>query len=1731
MWRGEADRFRTRVKTKGFEHLIAAVLGAVRVRGGVRQFGRWALPAGILTFAVALPPVGVAQASADASAQRVPPTAALAQRFLRQRGMDRTLRSGTVRAVQSASVHVAPQVASSIATWQSLGPVAVVSPSFGLVTGRVSTIAFDPSDVSGNTAYIGTTGGGVWLSENAAATNFADVTFRPLTDSVGALQTAQAPSISIGAVTVQPGGTGVILAGTGDSNDALDSYYGAGLLRSIDGGVSWSLIKGTADALWSFAGEGFAGFAWSTTNTQLVVAAVSQAYTGVLVDAPRAGSSYEGLYYSTDAGATWSLATISDGNGSVVQGATATFDLPDGNAATSVVWNPVRHMFLAAVRYHGYYQSTDGITWTRLTAQPGYGLTTQACPTHPGSIGSVACPIFRGTLAVNPVTGDTFAWTVDANNQDQGIWQDACALSAGVCGSQTISFARQINTTALEIDQPPLGAVTIANGDFNLALAAVPSAQDTLLLVGANDLWKCSLAAGCVWRNATNSTSCMSAKVAEYQHALAWNPSNPLQVLIGNDSGLWRSTDAVAESGAVCSMSDATHFQNLNGGLGSLSDVVSLSQVTTSPYALLAGLGVNGAAGVKSTSGPVADWPQVLDGEGGSVAIDPTNPSKWYVNNQAGASIHLCSQTSDCTAADFGTTPVVSNADVGGDGYTMLLPAPFLVDPLDPSQLLVGTCRVWRGPADGSAWTSANAISPFLDGLTGVSYCNGDALIRSMAVAALPGGGEVIYVGMYGSLDGGATLAGHVFSATFIPGSSTPVWRDLTANPVTNDTQGLNIEQLDISSIFIDPHDTTGKTVYVTVQGVREGANQVRTIYRSTDGGAHWAYASFGLPYTAANSLVVDPQDANIVYVATDAGVFVTQQITSCVTRTAGCWTIYGAGLPQAPVTQLSASPQSVSPNVLVAGTFGRGIWQIPLLTAGTQLTTASVDPTALDFGSVAYGTLSSPQTITLTNTGGIALAASSITVTGDFTETDNCQSVAVNAGASCAIQVTFTPSQSGSRTGELTISANVSGGQLTAELSGTGGTPGSVSLSPTQINFGQVQAGTTSSPLAVTVQNLQAGAISISSVSITSPFVLQSNTCGNSLAGNSSCQFLVAFAPTQAGTVSGILSLIDSTGTQTAQLSGTGASVATDSLSPMLLTFAGTVVGQTSPTQTISLTNSGDLALESIAVAVSGPFTVSSTCGAQLAGHSSCAIGAVFAPVASGSAAGTLTVTDALRSQSVTLSGTGLQPPTIAVSPTSLSFAAQQVGVASSPLTLTVTNIGGAPMAGLTFSITGTSAGSFSTGTATCATTLVSGASCTVQVVFTPAGAGGSAATLTVASPTPGVKPVAISLSGAASSSAGLNVRPAQMSFSVATLGQASAAQIATISNIGSTPASGLALATSAPFSLTQDTCGASLAGGSSCTVGVIFTPSANGTAAGALSISSTNLISAVVLLSGAGGAVGSSLLQPASLVFPITAIGVTSSAQTIAVTNTSPVALTDLALTVSSGFQINATTCASPLAAGASCTVSISFAPSVSGSQAGTLTVSSSALATDVQAALTGTGFDFTVAIGSAIQSIASGQTATFGLTLTPLGGVAAGFTYSCGTLPANTSCSFNPATTSAAANSTGSVLLSVVTGHAVTATVRPPARSGWGPAIALCGVLLLPVAWCRRHRALLLVALLAILSGGATGCVASGGGTSSSGTSGSGSTTPAGTYTIVVTAKSNGASHDASLTLTVD
>src|SRR6185312_7551348 len=111
-----------------------------------------------------------------------------------------------------------------------------------------------------------------------------------------------------------------------------------------------------------------------------------------------------------------------------------------------------------------------------------------------------------------------------------------------------------------------------------------------------------------------------------------------------------------------------------------------------------------------------------------------------------------------------------------------------------------------------------------------------------------------------------------------------------------------------------------------------------------------------------ANSVIVDPNDANTVYVGMDTGVYVTTEVANCVIVSSNCWSIYGTSLPNAPVVQLAAAPGMPTGDGRVgelrAATYGRGLWQIPLLTAHSPAQPAiTLDPTSLSFDAQAVDT------------------------------------------------------------------------------------------------------------------------------------------------------------------------------------------------------------------------------------------------------------------------------------------------------------------------------------------------------------------------------------------------------------------------------------------------------------------------------------------------------------------------------------------------------------------------------------------------------------------------------------------------------------------------------------------------------------------------------------------------------------------------------------------------------
>lgn len=1503
--------------------------------------------------------------------------------------------------------------ATSLSTqWTAVGPVQVQSLSYGLVTGRVTSLALDPNDVSNNTLYVGTSGGGVWKSKNAAS---SPVSFSPLTDTLSVFSpnsgTSAIPSLSIGAVSVQPGGTGVILAGTGDPNDALDSYYGEGILRSTDNGQTWSLIQSAYS--YSFMGEGIAGFAWSTSSPQLVVVAVSSAAEAANVRATNYPG-VRGIYYSANAGLNWTPATIQDGS-TIVQTRATDYTTFRGNAVTSVVWNPIRKKFYAAIRSHGYYESSDGVTWTRMTNQPGAGLTTANCPARPGDYGLLSCPIFRGTLAVQPTSGDMFAITVDPNNGSQGLWQDVCAKSGTACASTTVAWANKIDTSAVESNG------SILQGDYNLTLAAIPAAtslstNDTLLFLGTSDLYRCSLSGGCFLRNTTNATTGCAAPagVAPAQHAVAWgvNASNSATptMFFGNDGGLWRSLDGVRQQAGVCSADDATHFDNLNGSLGSLAEISGMASDPSDANVLLAALGANGSAAsvTSAQASAISPWTQLNAAESGAVAIDQGNGSNWLLQAGAGVALHACTKGKLCTAADFSGPATIGSTQVSGD--TSLTDPPALLDPALNTNAVVGTCRVWRGPEDGGGlWSSSNAISSPMGGIVHSPCGSSDATIRSLAAggrAQFSGGSQnsgssVLYAGLSGTLDGGSISAGHIYSITSAStaGSST-VWTDLTTNSVTNDTsRRFNAGGLDVSSIAVDPADPTGMTVYATIQGFG-----YPHVYRSTNGGATWLNISANLPNAPANAVVVDPNNPVVVYVAMDTGVYVAQDVTTCVAAVSGttgaCWSVYGTSLPNAPVTSLFVSPGisvagSSAAGVLRAGTYGRGIWQIPLLTAGqTSAPAAMFSPASLTFGSQAVGTTSTAQTVTLKNTGTATMQITGVSASAGFVDTDTCSGASLTVNSTCTLTVSFAPIATGNITGTIQVIANVPGGYASLTLVGTATGVAKVLVSPTSITFGDVAVNSVSTSQSITVSNAGTAAATLNMPVLTSGYRLTASTCGTTLDAGATCTLSVSYAPTVDGANNGSLTLTNNAGTSTVFLNGNGVGVASVVYSPTSLVFHSMAIG-VAVAGSFTISNTGTAASSLAGPTFTSDFRVySNTCDTVLYAGRSCTVIALFIPTATGLRTGTMTFVDNTGSHAIALSGLGLASGSL-VMPASITYPVTAVNNTSAGQNITVTNTSGSAMSLGVAQVSG----DFGITANTCITTtnngvLNAGASCQLTVVFVPTTDGQRNGFITLSDTAHGSAATTL-LYGTGQGIANVIVAPSTLAFGNVGVGSVSSVQTVQISNPGTAvlTMNGQSISGDASFHVVSNSCGTTLAAGASCTVAITFAPVVSGTHAGTLTL--TDALGAhTVTLSGNGQGQAVVGLSATAVDFGTVPLG-QSASQTITASNTGNASIGLVAPVATGDFRVTATTCGTSIAAGDSCTITIAFVPAVDGARTGSMTLADTMSAHVVP--LTGSGkgsasIAFTPASLSFIDTAVNSDSAAKAVTFTNNGTAAA-------------------------------------------------------------------------------------------------------------------------------------------
>ncbi len=422
--------------------------------------------------------------------------------------------------------------------------------------------------------------------------------------------------------------------------------------------------------------------------------------------------------------------------------------------------------------------------------------------------------------------------------------------------------------------------------------------------------------------------------------------------------------------------------------------------------------------------------------------------------------------------------------------------------------------------------------------------------------------------------------------------------------------------------------------------------------------------------------------------------------------------------------------------------------------------------------------------------------------------------------------------------------------------------------------------------------------------------------------------------------------------------LLSSGGGTGTAAVSPKSLVFGNVADGTISVSKSVTLTNSGTGALSIGSIAASGDFSQNNNCSNSLAAKSSCTVNVTFTPADSAAITGALTFTDsaATSPQLVKLTGTGIAPLT--ASPTSLTFPSTVVGQ-TSPATVTITN-----KQTTTISLSSTASGDYSVTGGTCGAGLAASASCTIAVTFAPQYKGSIKGALNIAT-NGAFSPLIIGLSGAATGGpvVPLTVSPAALTFTATGIGATSAPKTITVTNKSASSATINSMSASADYSAFgsgTSPCGGVLAPAAKCTLSVTFTASTTGSIKGAVTVATSGAGSPqVVGLTGTG--VFPVALLPTSLAFGTQAVGTTSAPQTVTLTNNSGGTLTISSIVASGDFTAapaGTTPCGATVAAGATCTFSVTFTPNVKGAISGAATVNESAPLSPVVMKLGGTG-----------------------------------------------------------------------------------------------------------------------------------------------------------------------------
>lgn len=455
----------------------------------------------------------------------------------------------------------------------------------------------------------------------------------------------------------------------------------------------------------------------------------------------------------------------------------------------------------------------------------------------------------------------------------------------------------------------------------------------------------------------------------------------------------------------------------------------------------------------------------------------------------------------------------------------------------------------------------------------------------------------------------------------------------------------------------------------------------------------------------------------------------------------------------------------------------------IPAMTAAVSGNVSATDladiaaylgnsPASISFAQTTVGQTSAVSTVTISASRLAALSSLTAVASGDFAVQGGSCGTSVPAGTSCTVGVVFKPTAAGARSGALTITHNGISTAIPIALSGTanGALQAGLSADASNVDFGTQTVGVASAARTVTLTNTGTASLDFGSIGVSGANAgdfTRGGSCavGTPLAVGATCTVTATFSPAAAGARSASIAVAataPAAGGAAANvnlaLSGTGqiAAAPVSSLSASTLSFGTATVGTTTAAQTLTVTNTGSAALSFSAIAASGPFAATHTCGTSIPAAGTCTVSVTFTPTAAGAATGALSLTSnaAGSPQSVALAGTGALANTAILgwSPAAgADFGTVTVGADGGLKHFTLSNTGTAAATLGSFSLAGAAAADYRVDTAsTCVAgaSLAVGASCDLAIGFSPRAVGARAATANVVADN-ATLPAALALSG----------------------------------------------------------------------------------------------------------------------------------------------------------------------------------------------------------------------------------------------------------------------------------------------------------------------------------------------------------------------------------------------